>query len=299
MILVCGATGELGGRVVRRLVADGQEVRALVRPTSDASGLEGLGVEVVRGDLRDAGSLAAAMVGVVTVVTTVTAIGRVLAGDTELTLADVDRDGSRNLVRAAEDAGVRRFVYVSAAGVAQGMGARAPLVAAKLATEELLGRSPMETVSVRPDMFQEVWLAPATGVDPAAGKALVYGKGRTPHRYVAIDDVAALVTHLATADDVPSVVEFGGPEALTRDEVVAAFEDATGRTMKTRHVPRPILSVASRLLSRPKPVLASLMGMALHSDLHASPWDDRPLREAGIDPRPATAYIRQAATQGR
>jgi uncharacterized protein YbjT (DUF2867 family) len=291
MILVCGGTGDLGGRVVRRLVEAGQQVRALVRPVSDAGELVRLGVEVVPGDLREPASLVPALSGVDTVVTTANAISRVLAGDTDLTIASVDVEGNRNLVRAAQEAGVRRFVFVSAAGVDRGMADRAPFVAAKLATERLLRDSRMEVVLVRPDMFHEVWLAPASGIDAGRGKALVYGKGETAQRYVATDDVAALVAHLAVAERVPTVVELGGPEALTRNEVVAAFESATGERLRTRHVPRAVLAVASRLLARPKPALASLMGMALHNDLHDASWDDRPLRELGIEPRPATAFI--------
>ena len=298
MILICGATGDLGGRVVRRLVEDGQRCRALVRPSSDASELDRLGVEVVRGDLRVAASLVPALVGVDTVVTTANALSRIMGGDKDLTLNAVDVEGNRNLVRAAEDAGVRRFVFGSAAGLDQGMGDHAPLASAKLATEELLRQSPMTSVMGRPDMFQEVWLAPLGGLDPAKGTAMVYGKGDTPHRYVASDDVAALIAHVAVAEQVPSVVEFGGPEMLSVNEAVAAFEKATGRTMKARHVPRPVLSLAGRLLAGPKPALASLMAMALHSDTHASAWDDRPLREAGIEPRPATAYIQEAAAAG-
>ncbi|MCA1783489.1 MAG: SDR family oxidoreductase [Dermatophilaceae bacterium] len=294
MILVCGATGDLGGRIVRRLVDDTQRVRALVRPTSDATELERLGVEIVRGDLRDPSSLTPALAGVDTVVTTANSMSRILSGDKDLTMAAVDVDGNRNLVRAAEEAGVRRFVFVSAAGLDQGLGLHAPLMSAKIATEKLLRESPMEAVMVRPDMFQEVWLAPLSGIEPAKGKALVYGKGETRQRYVASDDVAALVAHLVVASQVPSIVEFGGPEALTRNEVVAAFEEAEGKTLKTRHVPRAVLAVAGRLMSRPKPALASLMGMALHFDTHPSTWDDQPLREAGIDPRPATAYIKES-----
>ena len=105
MILVCGATGHLGGRIVQRLVEDGREVRALVRPATDATTLENLGVEIVRGDLRDPASLDAPLAGVDTVVTTANAIGRLLAGPTDLSITAVDRDGNANLVRAAERAG--------------------------------------------------------------------------------------------------------------------------------------------------------------------------------------------------
>lgn len=294
MILVCGATGDLGGRIVQRLVDDDHAVRALVRTQTPAGALEDLGVEIARGDLRDGASLAAALVGVATVVTTANAISRVLDGAKDVSIASVDVAGNRNLVTAAREAGVRRFVFVSAAGVDRGMADLAPIIAAKRNTERLLRESGMEVVLVRPDMFQEVWLAPASGIDPAKGTALVYGKGDTRQRYVAIDDVARLTAHLAVADRPPRIVEFGGPEQLTRNEVVAAFEAATGRPMTVRHVPRLVLKVASRVLARPKPALASLMGMALHNDLHASAWDDAPLRDAGIDPTPASAYISEA-----
>ena len=294
MILVCGATGELGGRVAHRL-AETVPVRALVRPATDASELEAVGVEVVRGDLTDPTSLAPALAGVETVVTTANAIGRILDGARDITIAGVDGTGNQNLIRAARDAGVTRFLFVSAAGLGPDLAGMGPLTRAKWAAEQELAATTMQRVIVRPDMFQEVWLAPMTGIDPAAGKALIYGRGETPQRYVAIDDVADLVVHLALADEPPEVVEFGGPQALTRMEVVSQFEQATGAPLKVRHVPRAALSVGHRVLSRPKPEIASLMGMALYSDTHPATWDDAPLRDAGITPRPASEFIKSAA----
>ncbi|NLI84880.1 MAG: SDR family oxidoreductase [Propionibacterium sp.] len=295
MILVCGATGELGGRITRLLVADGRKVRALVRPGSDATALESLAVEVVRGDLRHPASLAPALAGIDTVITTANAIGRILAGPTDLTIAAVDGQGTLNLIRAAEEAGVRRFVYVSAAGLGDDLARLAPLMAAKWEAEKALRATRMQGVIVRPDMFQEVWLAPSTGIDPASGKALIYGRGTLPHRYVAIDDVAALCAHVAVADDPPTVVEFGGPEELTRLQVVAAFEKATGHKLKVQHVPRAAMAIGHLALARLKPDVASLMGMALNADIHPGNWDDKPLREAGVEPRPATAFITQSS----
>src|SRR3954447_25430857 len=81
MVLVCGATGELGGRVVRGLRAAGSPVRALARPRSDTGGLRELGVELTTGDFRDAESLRRAVMGVESVVSTVTVIARALAGE--------------------------------------------------------------------------------------------------------------------------------------------------------------------------------------------------------------------------
>ncbi len=299
MILVCGATGDLGGRIARLLMSEGQEVRALVRPATDATRLQNDGGEVIRGDLRDPGTLGPALAGIDTVITTANAIGRILAGATDLAIAAVDGQGNLNLIHAAEKAHVRRFVFVSAAGMGEDMARLAPVMGAKWAAEKALRATTMQVVLVRPDMFQEVWLAPSSGIDPAAGKALIYGRGELPHSYVASDDVARLCAHVAVAPDPPTVVEFGGPESLSRLQVVEAFESATGRTFKVRHVPKVAMSIGHRALSRIKPEMASLMGMALFFDTHPGTWDDTPLREAGIDPRPATAFIKEAAASLR
>ncbi len=182
--------------------------------------------------------------------TTANAIGRLLAGPTDLSIDAVDRDGNANLVHAAERAGVRRFVFVSAAG-GEGMARSAPFAAAKHATEELLRSSSLPAVIVRAEMFQEVLAGRLGGFDAEAGRAQIFGRGRTPHRYVAVDDVAALTAHLAVAPDPPAVVEVGGPEA----------------------------------------------GMALHGDTEEFATTDAPLREAGIEPRPVSAYVRSEVSR--
>jgi hypothetical protein len=91
------------------------------------------------------------------------------------------------------------------------------------------------------------------------------------------------------------VIEFGGPEALTPMQVVAAYEAATGRTFKVRHLPRMLLSVGHRVTSRVQPDITQGLGLELFFDTHASTWDDTPLREAGIEPRPASEFIARTA----
>jgi uncharacterized protein YbjT (DUF2867 family) len=284
MIRIVGATGQLGGRIVQRLVESGQEVGALVRSTTDATALEQQGVQVARGDLRDAASLAPALAGVDTVITTAAANN-----------AAVDTTGNRNLIQAAEQAEVERFVYVSAAGIGAKMARSGPLMAGKWQTENLLHSTSLRSVMVRPDMFQEAWLVPPL-FDAGAGTAMVAGRGETPHRYVAVDDVAALCAHLAIAPDPPQVVEFGGPEALTQMQVVAAFEEATGKEFKVRRIPTLLITIVHPLLARLQPEMALGMGLQLFFDRHASTWDDTPLRDAGIDGRPATEFITASVT---
>ena len=110
MILVVGATGELGGLIVRDLLRQGRQVRVLVRAGSSVDELAG--AQPVLGDLKDAASLHAACAGVSAVVTTANSTAR---GGAD-TVESVDRQGNHDLIDAAAAAGVRRFVFVSALG---------------------------------------------------------------------------------------------------------------------------------------------------------------------------------------
>ncbi|MGI8998261.1 MAG: hypothetical protein ACR2GO_00905 [Candidatus Limnocylindria bacterium] len=135
--------------------------------------------------------------------------------------------------------------------------------------------------------------------DWKAGKLTIFGKGNASHRYVAVDDVAAAVVHLVQADDPPRVLVCAGPEGLTRIEAADAFERTTGSPMKRNHMPRPALRMGSIALRSIRPVLASIMGMALGSDDHPSSATDEPLRAIGIEPRAASRCIKSAVAAHR
>jgi uncharacterized protein YbjT (DUF2867 family) len=292
MILVCGATGELGGRIARGLLAAGAPVRALVRPASadGARELRAAGAEIAHGDFRDATSLRAAVAGADTVVSTVTVIGRALAGERRADFRTVDELGHRALIDAAETAGAQRFVFVSATRMRLEPLASTPLGRGKVATEDRLARSPLREVIVRPDQFQEVWLSPLAQFDWPARRVVVFGKGETPSRFLATGDAAAAIVRWTLAGDPPRLVEFGGPDPLTTDAAADVFEQALDATIRRRRVPRAAIRIGARALRRPKPALASVMGGALASDLHPPTWDDGPLRELGIVPRSVRDY---------
>ena len=109
--LVTGANGFVGSALVRKLLAQGRQVRALARPGSDRRNLENLDIDVVEGDLTDPASLKR-------VVSACSHLFHV-AADYRLWIPDPDRmyktnvDGTRDLLRAAADAGVTRMVYTS------------------------------------------------------------------------------------------------------------------------------------------------------------------------------------------
>ena len=113
MILVAGATGVLGSEIVRRLLARGEQVRAMVRATSKPASVERLrhaGADIVVADLKEPDSLAAACRGVGSVISSVSTIGTVQPCDS---FEATDGHGTKALIDAARNARVRKFVFVS------------------------------------------------------------------------------------------------------------------------------------------------------------------------------------------
>ncbi len=110
--LVTGANGHLGNTLVRTLLARGQQVRAGVRDPERSTALAGLDCQVVRAELQDPQSLRQALQGV-GVLYHVAAVFKHWAKDPQTEIVEVNVQGSRNVLRAAAEAGVRRVVYVS------------------------------------------------------------------------------------------------------------------------------------------------------------------------------------------
>jgi uncharacterized protein YbjT (DUF2867 family) len=118
MILVTGAGGFAGSRITARLVQDGERPRALVRDPAKATRLPAQGVEVVQGDTTKPETLAPALVGVDTVIHTafITADRKPGPG---VSYYQTNVIGTRNLVDAAQEAGVKRIVVLSGLGTRQ------------------------------------------------------------------------------------------------------------------------------------------------------------------------------------
>ncbi len=113
-VLITGSSGFIGAAVTRAVIAKGDEVRVLVRATSNRSNLDGLPVETVQGDLQDPQSLKKAVTGCQGIYH-VAAHYALWAQDPSI-FYQVNVEGTKHLFRAAEEAGVERIVYTSTIG---------------------------------------------------------------------------------------------------------------------------------------------------------------------------------------
>jgi uncharacterized protein YbjT (DUF2867 family) len=238
MILVVGATGNVGGAVCEALCAQGKSVRAMVRESSDPErvrSLEELGTEVARGELRDPESLARACDSVETVVsgaTTITSLG------TD-SISAVDRDGQLSLVDAAQGAKVGHFIYVS---YTRHVDTDDPLTQAKRAVEQRLRESEMGFTILRPSYFMEMWLGPALGWELEERRARVLGSGEQRVNWISARDVGrAIVACVDNPQALGQTIELGGPEALSPNDVVRLAESFVDQPISVEWVPVEVL----------------------------------------------------------
>ena len=147
-ILVTGGTGFVGGHVVHALRAEDRPVRCLVRDPRRAAKLAGWGCELVQGDVTDPPSLARAVEGCQVVINLV-AIRRGRPEQFERLMTQ----GTRDLVAAAQSAGVQRFVQMSAAATSEHSAAAVPYFRAKWDSEQVVIGSGLEHTIFRPSLI--------------------------------------------------------------------------------------------------------------------------------------------------
>ena len=292
MILVVGASGQLGTLVVQQLRKQGRPVRALVRSGRGVDALTG--AELVHGDLREPAGLDAALDGVDAVVATANAVAPTRRGDSAAALAR----GYAGLVDRAAAGGVRRFVLASVQP--SELDETVPDLRLKRMVERRLAGSGLSHLSVRLAPFTEVWLAMVGSSIPDRGE--INSTLRRPYPFLArfrratgrsIEDRGRLVAPgpadrrqafvsvhdaadvLVAAIDAPltGAVDVGGPEVLSWTDVAGEYERVLGRPVRVVSVPAGVFRVARAALAPVAPAAANVMGLNLFMATDDTPWD--------------------------
>ncbi len=238
MLLLTGATGTIGRPLLRRLVVAGTPVRCLVRDPRRL-GDERVRVQIALGDLSDHLSFRHALRGVETVVHLASVIRDQPGGSIE-ELAGV---ATWRLVRAAERAGVKRFVFFSALGASTRSPAR--LMRAKAVAERAVAESSIAHTVFAPSLvysprdpylrlLQRMSYLPVMPIP---------GSGRAPFQPIWAEDVAECVLAALPGGPLGDAAanhryELAGPETLTHADVVAAAAQSFGRRRPLLRVPR-------------------------------------------------------------
>jgi uncharacterized protein YbjT (DUF2867 family) len=220
VILVVGATGMLGGAIVRRLLERGEDVRALVRNPADEEKLREAGAEAILGDLKDPASLPEACDGVSTLITTANTAAR--GGDDNV--ETVDLEGNRSLIEAALRSGVEHFIFVSAEG--EDPDSPVPFLRAKGLTSKRLRESGMGYTVLVPNLYMDVWIPLVLLAPVSSGRPVtIVGEGTGKHYPMAIDDVASFAAAAVNNDAARDRdLLIGGPDALSWRDVISTFE---------------------------------------------------------------------------
>jgi len=251
-VLVAGATGMLGSAVATALHRTGATVTSLSRSPARAAMLSGIADTVVLGDATRPETLRGAFDGVDAVISCLGAPMAFRTGDRR-SFHDLDTVANRNLIRAARAAGVQRFVYVSL--LVRPAWADTGYARAHEQVVEELERSGLSYGVVRPTgMFPifDPFLAMAR-----RGIAWIPGDGQAPTNPVHPSEVAEACLDVLNHEGTGSLM-VGGPEVLTRQEIVELAFRAVGSKPRIVHLPRRALVAGSALLRPVHPRLSEV-----------------------------------------
>lgn len=280
MNLILGASGTVGSRVARRLLERGETVRVVSRDPSRLTDLTRRGALPVRGDLRATDWMPAALEGVKSLIMSTHGL---VPPTRDNHPGIIDDAGNRRLIDAALQAGVQHIVFVSATS-----GANSPALFGQLKyrTEQYLRAvSGVAHTIIRPSVYIETHgLLLLAEPFRAKGSALFFGGGTTRLNWISADDVTQHIVDALESNALRSrTTVIGGPDYLTRLEVLGIIEEALGRTARRRHVPVPAMRTIKFLVGGFHPGLRYLLDLAIAESaiLDEPAWAPRSLDWTG------------------
>jgi uncharacterized protein YbjT (DUF2867 family) len=297
VILVTGGTGFVGPKIVRALRDRDLPVRSLVRRQGEriAATLAAWGSELVQGDMSDAESLRRAVDGAEVVVHLVA----IRQGRDE-DFRKIMEQGTRDLVAAAKEAGVRRFVLMSALGTSAETKDLVPYYHAKWEMEQTVQGSGIEHVVFRPSFV----FSGEGGILPTFKKLAriapvtpIIGSGEQQIQPIWLDDVAA---YFAAGVDKPGAAnrafELGGPDAVTWNEFWRRLKRELGQRRPSIHVPFGLMRLNALVTERLPgniPLTRDLLTMLEHGDNVVS--NDDAVQTFGLTLVPLDEQLRRAS----
>ena len=249
MIFLTGGTGFVGGHVVRELRSRDLPVRCLVRDARKGSKRVAWGAEVIEGDVTDPESLRRGVAGCDAVIHLVA----IRQGRQEQ-FQRIMVDGTRDLLAAAKDAGVRRFVHMSALGASEETKDLVPYYGAKWEAERLVQAAGIPYVIFRPSFV----FGPNGGILPTFTKLArlapvtpIIGSGRQRIQPIWADDVAAYFADATARNEVTDrTFELGGPDVVSWNEFWERLKRALGLRRPSIHVPVGLMRMNALVTER-------------------------------------------------
>lgn len=267
MILITGASGFVASHLIPRLQKDGLRLRCLVTNQAEGARIKAPGAELAIGNVTDVDSLRAALDGVDTVIHLVA----IIRENKRATFREVNVIGTKNMVNAAREAGVKRFIHMGILGASADP--RYTYLHSKWLGMEAVKNSGLDYSILQPSvMFGEgagFIASLVRSVNMVPFIVPIAGDGKSRLQPIWVGDVVSCILKMVAGEKSGQSCPVGGPEIMTYENMLNQLLRAMGKKKFKIKVPRPLMlpavAVMDKLLSNPPISMAEFRSMEIEN----------------------------------
>ncbi|ADJ25666.1 NAD-dependent epimerase/dehydratase [Dehalogenimonas lykanthroporepellens BL-DC-9] len=267
MILITGASGFVASHLIPRLHKDGHRLRCLVTSEAEGSHIQAPGAELAVGNVADPDSLRSAMAGVDTVIHLVA----IIRESKRATYHQVNVVGTQNVVNAAREAGVKRFIHMGILGASADP--RYTYLHSKWLGMEAVRNSGLDYSILQPSvMFGQgagFIASLVRSVNMVPFIVPIAGNGKSRLQPIWVGDVVTCVMKLVAGEKSGESCPVGGPEIMTYETMLDELLRAMGKKQLKIKIPRPLMlpavAVMDKLFSNPPISMAEFKSMEIEN----------------------------------
>lgn len=253
MILVTGATGFVGSHLISRLIQSGKSVRAYVRQSANIQNLDRLGVDIAYGTISDRTALKEAMNEIDTIIHLVA----IIVEKKNASFIQINHYGTKNVIETAREAGVKRFIHLSALGANSNQ--QFPYPYSKWLGEQEVRNSGFDWTVFQPSIIfgsGDEFINKLAQVVRLAPIVPILGSGKTKFQPIWVEDICRCVLRVIEDNrTIGKTYQLGGPEHLSYEQMIDIVMVKLHKQKLKWHFPitliKPIVKVMETMLPNP------------------------------------------------
>ncbi len=285
-IIGCGTLGKITANL---FLKEGIKVKIILRNPETVKDLQEKGAEIIQGDVNSENSLHEACKDAEVILTAVHG----MLGKGKNASKRIDDEAHCRLINIAKEAGVHQFIYTSASGASPNH--PIDFWKTKYKVEQCLIASGLNYTIIRPSAFMETHMHFLIGKPLLEkGKVNLFGKGEASTNFISAADVAQINFLIYKNEEYyNTIIELGGPDNLSRNEVVNLYEKHSGKKARVTRLPLTVVKTLSTLIKPFHEGISRIMKVGFIGETVETAMDTSfTIKRFGLEPTSAEEFIK-------